>query len=223
MLSNLLLVVCQYQQNCTGPNENGLSYVPSERDCDNVITTGTLGDFLYIFLIPNLDADCSGQVTAIEYCYRYSRFAESGEASFNWTVLILEDGLGNNFVINSTYAIFSRPSEGSANCTTGGDLQTVCCDVTVIEGFELPMDFVFGVTESPQGNTHSAVLLGFSDMVPQYGVDSIVIDKDGLSLSVGSSIPSGPEFERGLRMLWFAVGKHSVINFISIIIVAMPV
>ena len=108
-------------------------------------------------------------------------------------------------MVNSTHIIQSRPSEGSANCT---NTETICCDVTSIESFEQPMSLIFGVTESSQGNTHSALLLGFSAM-PQYTVDTIIMSKDGLSLSVGSSISNNsPAFPRGLRMLWFVIGKH---------------
>ena len=82
-------------------------------------------------------------------------------------------------MINSTHIIQSRPSENSANCTSTEDLQTICsCDVTIIESFELPMNFIFGVTESSQGNTHSAALLGFSEALPQYyTVDTIIMSK----------------------------------------------
>ena len=113
-------------------------------------------------------------------------------------------------MINSTHVIQSCSSRGSTNCTSSGDLFTVCCDVTNIESFELPMNFIFGVTESAQENTHiNAALLGFSGALPQYRVDTIIMSKDGLSLSVGSSIPNDSlAFPRGLRMLWFVIGKH---------------
>ena len=39
-------------------------------------------------------------MTAIEYCYGYNPTAGSGQPTFNWTVLILED-TGSNFVIDS--------------------------------------------------------------------------------------------------------------------------
>ena len=92
--------------------------------------------------------------------------------------------------------------------TSSGELRTVCCDVTNIDTFDLPMNFVFEVTESAQGNTNGATLLGFSTS-PQYRVDTITVSKDGLTLSVGSSIPNNvPAFPRGLHMLWFITGKH---------------
>ena len=68
------LVICQYQWNCTAPNENGQQYLPSVRERD-ATSTSTFSDILYIYCIPNLDGDCYGPVTAIEYCYWYSSFA----------------------------------------------------------------------------------------------------------------------------------------------------
>ena len=185
---------------------NGQRYIPSERN-QNVLTAETIGGALYVFRVPNLDTNCYGSVTAIEYCYRYTQDDGSGPVTFNWTVLILEEA-GSNFVINSRYAIQSRGSQGSASCTNSGQGQVTCCDVTDIKRFNLPMNFIFGVTESAQGNTAGATLLGYHDALPQYRVNTVLLTKAGLSLSVGSTIPSIPPAQRGLRMLWFVIGKH---------------
>ena len=176
---------------------------------DRDVTTSTpFGEILYIYHFPTLDPNCYGPVTAIEYCYSYISFAGSGQVTFNWTVLILQD-VGSNFVINNIYAIQSHPSMGSANCTSSGDFQDICCDVTNIEGLDLPMNFIFEVTESAQGNTHNAALLGFSHAMPQYQVNATTMSKDGLTLFVGFPIPNdSPAFPRGLHMLWFVIGKH---------------
>ena len=110
-------------------------------------------------------------------------------------------------MINSTYVIESRRSAGSESCTSSGG-QNTCCDVTDIENFDLPMNFIFGVTESAQGNTHRATLLGFFDTLSPYMVDTVLLTKAGLTLSVGSTVPSSSPVQRGLRMLWFVIGKH---------------
>ena len=111
-------------------------------------------------------------------------------------------------MINNTYAIQSRGSAGSANCTSSGG-QVTCCDVTNIESFDVPMNLIFGVTESAQGNTPGATLLGYADALPQYRVNTVLLDKAVVTnLSVGSTVPSSPVVQRGLRMLWFVIGKH---------------
>ena len=147
-------------------------------------------------------------MSAIEFCYQYTISGE-GVAIFNWIVLILENTQGGSFKITDLYAIVSRPdsldSESCMNINNG--LMRRCCDVEQISSFNLSVDFVFGVTGASQGNTHSATLLGYHESLSQYLVDTHQRISTGLSLSVGSTIPSVPIIQRGLRMLWFVVGK----------------
>ena len=67
------------------------------------------------------------------------------------------------------------------------------------------------MTESAQGNTHGAALLGSHDTVSQFRVDTIQQNKAGLNLSVDSTImstvPVNPLL--GLPYLWFVVGNYS--------------
>ena len=202
-LFSIAAAFCQYQWACTEPDGNGEWYIPSERDCNAPsVTTGD--NLLHIYCVSNLDASCYSPVTAIEYCYRYSNNAGSGHPLFNWTALILED-TGSNLRISSIYVLHSLGSRGSASCTNSGN-QVTCCDVTNIDRFDLPMpNFIFGVTESAQGNSHNAALLGFADALPQYQVDTILLNKAGLTLSVGSTLSSASTLKRGLRMLWFVI------------------
>ncbi len=177
-----------------------------------VTTTTTDGNMLHIYRVQNLNANCYGPVTAIEYCYRYNRNTDSGQATFNWTVLILQDAPGNNFTISSTYNIQSHGSMDNVNCTSSGD-QVSCCDVTNIESFDLPVNFIFGVTESAQGNTHGATLLGYQESAHLHlRVSTIQVSKDSLSVSVGSTYTrpstSGAMTLRGLRTIWFVIGEQ---------------
>ena len=200
-----------YQWNCTAPNENGQRYIPSDRDRD-AFTSRTYGNQLYVYSFSNLDTSCYGPVTAIEYCYRYNVSTESGTFAFNWTVLVLEDA-GSNFVINRTYFIESHGSVGSADCILSNTDQMTCCDVINIESFDLPMVFIFGVTESAQGNTNNAELLGFADPLPQFQVGTLILSKAALNLSVGSSVPRSILVTRGVRMLWFVIGNEVMQQF----------
>ena len=129
-----------------------------------------------------------------------------GQVNFSYTVLILED-TGNNFLINRTYTIQSRGSVGSPHCDRSGD-QVTCCDVRNIENFILPSNFIFGVIQSAQGNTNGVTLLGFHHT--EYGLDVELLNRAGLNLSVGSTIRNGLTHLRGIRMLWFVVGKHKI-------------
>ena len=169
---------------------------------DPSLTSITLNHVLYIYHVPTLDTSCYGTVTAIEYCYRYTQaVAVSGQVTFSYTVLILEDVPGNNFLINRTYNIQSHGSVGSPHCNRSGN-EVTCCDMTNIENFILPSNFIFGVIT----NTNGVMLLEFQDT--EYGVDVVVISGAGMNLSVGSTVPSGQTEQRGIRMLWFVIGKH---------------
>ena len=174
------------------------------------MTTTTSADAVNIYSVENLNQNCVGEVSAIEYCYHYS--VGQGQAVFNWTVLILENLPGNRFMITNLYVIDSCPdSLDSGSCSNNINSGTRrCCDVEQISGFNLSENFVFGVTGPSQGNTHSASLLGFSDALPQYRVDTTLLSSADLSLSIGSNVSSVPVVQRGLRMLWFVVGKLSM-------------
>ena len=175
---------------------------------DTRLTTTTPDNELYIYRVPILDASCYGTVTTIEYCYRYSQaVAMGGQVNFSYTVLILED-TGSNFLINRTYTIQSRGSVGSPHCNKSAS-EVTCCDVTNITNFILPSNFVFGVIKSAQGNTNGVTLLGFHDT--EYGVNVVLLNRAGLTLSVGSTIRNAETVQRGIRMLWFVIGKYSVI------------
>ena len=168
------------------------------------MTATTIANTVNIYRVGSLNQNCVGEVSAIEYCYQYS--VTPGQAVFNWTVLILENSPGNNFRITNLYVIDSRPdSLDSGSCSN-----EKCCDVEQISGFNLSVDFVFGVTGPSQGNTHSASLLGFSDSLLRYRVDTTLLNSAGQSLSIGSTVSGVPVVGRGLRMLWFVIGKLSM-------------
>ena len=192
--------------------------MPSVRD-RGVDTGSTTTNVIHFYRVGYLNQDCSGEVTAIEYCYEYD-VSGAGEAVFNWTVLILEYIGTSSYSISNTYTIESRPdSSSSVNCSAASNGRKECCDVDQINGFNLPDTFVFGVFGPSQGNTHNATLLGFHDILQQYQVTTMLLSSAGLSLSVGSSIslsyistlrPSDQVDQRGLRMLWFVIGKNPI-------------
>ena len=178
--------------------------MPSARD-RGAVTTGTLTEHLNIYLLPqNLSEACYGRIVKLEYCYQYDT-SVSGPAVFNWTVLILEQQTLSQSGFTIIDRIVIESHSNIANCIEVG----MCCDVTrVNRNLNLSRNFIFGVTGPSQGNTHSALLLGFHEHTsPQYVVNTVLLSSDGLSLSVGSTLPSAQVDQRGLRMLWFVIGK----------------
>jgi hypothetical protein len=151
-------------------------------------------------------------VTAIEFCYRYDTEGP-GEPVFNWTVLILREET-NVFTITRIIAIESHPglleSDGNS-CMDAGGGRVDCCDREDINSFIFQRHninmYTFGVTESSQGNTHGATLLGFHDSQNEYIVDTLTISVSGLNISVGSTVSRPGGAQRGLRQIWFVIGE----------------
>ena len=211
--------VAQYHWNCSVPDGRGERYIPGiQRGFDsNNIVTATPGDSLMMYRVQNLNADCTREaVTAIEFCYQYTDTVGPGEPVFNWTVVILEET--NVFTITRIIAIESHPNELDDNdCTDGEEgKQVACCDREDISSFNFQRSdmFVFGVTESAQGNTYGATLLGIHESQAEYIVDTSTISATGQNISVGSTLPRPGLTVRGLRLLWFVIGKlHIVLKY----------
>jgi hypothetical protein len=82
--------------------------------------------------------------------------------------------------------------------------------MTNIETFMLPSNFIFGVINSAQGNTPGVTLLGFHES--EYAVDVVLRNRAEVTLTVGSTILNNRQTVlRGIRMLWFVVGKYLII------------
>ena len=158
---------------------------------------------MYIFHTKDIDEDCHGIVTAIEYCYQYT--CSMAGAVFNWTVLILDD-------VESTFNITKIYNIESVNRINGDSRHEQCtqCDRKEINDLEFPRGgFTFGVAEAPHQNNSNTTLLGFPDSLSQYTVKTILLNRDRVTFTIGSSVPKDidGEVQRGLRMLWFVVGK----------------
>ena len=207
-----MLGVARYQWTCTqaDDNEYGEIYIPSVREygeSNSVLTGSTNGHIIRIYRVQSLSAECYGEVTAIEFCYEYYPVG-SGEPVFNWTVLILEET--NVFTITGIISIESHPNaDNGAICMSTGVGLTECCDREYVSSFNIQTNnFVFGLTQSAQGNTHRATLLRFFESQLDYTVDTLLIAAVGQTISVGSTLlrPNNG-VQRGLHLLWFVIGK----------------
>ena len=90
-----------YEWNCTDriQKDGGQEwFVPGMRNTTTPYVVGTAGNQLNIYHIDSLNEGCYGEVTAIEFCYRYNT-TEDGEAIFNWTVLIMENDGSRSFTV----------------------------------------------------------------------------------------------------------------------------
>ena len=195
------------------PDDGGERHIPGiEIDFErNILIAPTAGDAVYVYRVQNLNAECYGEVTAIEFCYRYSATGPE-EPVFNWTVLILEENR-NGFTISRIITIESHPNLlNEGHCTSVGEGQVECCDREDFNSFSVVTNnnnimFVFGVTESAQGNTHDATLLGAHESQPEYRVYTQIISVSGQTIAVGSTLSKPTGQQRGLRLLQFVIGK----------------
>ena len=212
--------VAQYSWNCSVPDDDdGERYIPGIEINYSILARSsvpivpTAGDIINLYRVQSLNADCTREaVTAIEFCYRYNNTDGPGEAVFNWTVLILEEG--NEFTITRMIAIVSHPNELEEDyCmdNEGGRQQVECCDREDISMLNIQKNFILGVTESAQGNTHEATLLGVHESLAEYTVHTLQLSATGKNISVGSTLIR-PETGQtlGLRLLRFVIGKHKI-------------
>ena len=189
-----------YNWMCTEVNGMGVRYIPSERSCDHCdVDSGR--NLLYIYPLPS-NLDCYGDIVAIEYCYRYIQ-----QRVFNWTLLILQyqDSEPRMFRIVDSILLVSHP-ENATKCSQSDTYP--CCDKMNTTRLKLSKGFAYGVTESDSISPPSAPLLGFSDPLGQYQVDTLQMNKASLDLSVNATHNIRRMYSTtGLRMLWFAVCK----------------
>lgn len=160
------------------------------------------GDFVSVFRVQNLNyTECFGEVVAIDFCY-----LSPTEGILSWTVLILDEET-SVFTITRIIAIESGPNSLAIDrCTNFDGGRFVCCDREYINSFNFQTsNFIFGVTESAQGNLHGASLLGFSE--PEFRVDTVESSREGRSIAVGSTLPNSGTVARELPMLAFVIGE----------------
>ena len=162
----------------------------------------------YIFPIPST-LNCSGTVTAVEYCYRTGNNL-LGTQQLVFTLLTLQQS-GFDFTITDVIPISSTPT--SDICTRPFlSLSQYCCDILsldMLDSFLLPAEnFAFGVVTT----SSSVDLLTYNgDNYPQFLVDHFRYTQADFSAPViGDSITlteSNRESDRALRVLQFFISK----------------
>lgn len=196
------IVKANYEWKCTEP-VNGQRYIPSVRNTA-MDAAESVGDNLYVIPVEGSELEsgaCYGAVFTVEYCY----FCPSTAATFKWALYLLEEVQGG--VIPEYLIKDSIPLESHFTGDTSACNNNLYCDKTEVR-FQLRKGFVYGIT-ADEGNTPGVNLAAYHDALQQYWVDSFRIPKDeDLNLEVGSTFSTrNPSIKRGLRMLWFAIGK----------------
>ena len=153
----------------------------------------------YIYSAPSTQVNCSGTVSAVEYCYRGSD-RQLGNEQLAFTLLTLEQN-DRNFRITDRIEVRTTPH--SQICTGSIFSIQYCCDATSLnmaDHFPLPApNFAFGIAIP----TLSVSLLGYQSLfqVAHYQVSQAIIP------SVGSTFSVGNQVTQGLRLLRFQLSE----------------
>ena len=196
-----------YQLQCSALDAaNNLYYLPNlPEGNDGVVALSALlyipssAGVTYIYPVPSTQVNCSGTVSAVEYCYG-GNSGQLGTELLAFTLLTLEQN-GLNFRITDRIEVRTTPR--SQICT--GIITQYCCDTTSLnmaDHFPLPApNFAFGIAIPPS----SVSLLGFrsSLQVAHYQVSQTVIPNVGSTFSVSNQ----DQVTQGLRLLRLHMSK----------------
>ena len=159
----------------------------------------SVGGATYIYSVPLTQVNCSGTVSAVEYCYRGSD-GQLGTELLAFTLLTLEQN-GLNFRVTDRIEIRTTPH--SQICTGSISNIQYCCDITSLnmaDHFILPVsNFSFGIITPPS----SVSLLGYRRLfqVAHYQESQAIIPSVGSTFSVGSQVT------QGIRLLRFQLSE----------------
>ena len=164
----------------------------------------------HIYPVPST-LNCSGTVTAVEYCYRI-RDSQLGTEQLVFTLLTLQQS-GLEFTITDVIPISSTPM--SDICTESIFSIQYCCDILslgMMDSFLLPAEnFAFGVQISSSVN-----LLGYrGNVFPQFVVEQFRYSQANFGAPViGGRITltdNDRESDRTLRLLQFFISKSIIL------------
>ena len=162
----------------------------------------------HIYPIPST-LNCSGTVTAVEYCYRAVN-SQLGTEQLVFTLLTLQQS-GLDFNITDVIPISSTPT--SDTCTQSLFSVQYCCDILsldMLDSFLLPAEnFAFGVQISSSVN-----LLGYNGgSFPQFIVEQFRYSQANFGApAMGGRITlseSNRVSDRTLRLLQFLISKYT--------------
>ena len=153
----------------------------------------------FIYSVPSTQVNCSGTVSAVEYCYRGST-GQLGTELLAFTLLTLEQN-GLDFTITDRIEVRTTPR--SQICTGDRLLfpsNQYCCDTTSLnmaDHFILSAsNFAFGITIP----TSSVSLLGYQSLFQVAHYQAVIP-------SVGSTFSVSNQVTQGLRLLRFQLSE----------------
>ena len=160
----------------------------------------SLSNVVYIYPVPST-LNCSGTVSAVQYCYSVSSGALGTEREV-FTLLTLQQN-GLNFVVSSVITVRSTPT--GQICTRGFLGIQYCCDIMALnpmDQFDLPaVNFAFGII--PEDSLLTFNTASFPQFVAEH------YRQQETTVAVGDTITfSGNTLtDRAFRLVQFFISK----------------
>ena len=175
--------------------------------------TALVFSIVYVFVVPQVgpNRDCSGNVMAIEYCYRTSRTIGNGQKTvFEFLLLTRNTPIsvihGQSFTVDSRFPVRDNPA--TATCTNiAGTIEKVCCsttDLSEANQHEAPTTaYTIGIAV-----TNANILpLAFSFSSTAFNFNQYQIPLSNVHL--GGSITVNQLTGRSLALLRFNLGENT--------------
>ena len=152
----------QYQWKCSPLDENNLYTLPDlgESDSDLIVMVShglrirlSSPGITYIYPVNSAEINCSGTVTALDFCYR-AFASDLGSNSLVFTLSLLQGNGGIDYTVTNTVEV--RGTSSSSDCSRDIIGSRFCCEIFTLspqDQFNLPSpNFAFGITIPSSGN-----------------------------------------------------------------------
>ena len=156
----------------------------------------------YIYPINSIDLNCTGLVTALEFCYTTTASIDDTSSRNAFNFILLNGPIRNRFEVTKTIQILATSFE--ATCRIANPLR--CCEImefNLQDQFNITSpDLAIGFDTRQDSNINHQGL--HTSSYPMYSGLSYAASS---SLSLGSTVSSRHPIEQSLRLAWLHIGE----------------
>ena len=185
-------------------NRYYLPYFGETSDIFQLTWQSSAAGVTYVYPINSSELNCTGLVTALEFCYTTTIPPTNPQNPNTFRFLILTRTHGNTFEVTKSVLLTTNPARST--CINMDMSTNKCCQVHAFsqeEDFHLPSPnsaFGFGPESSD-----TAIIQGlFADVYPAYTTNA---HTSSLNLSPGVSYNLRTSSDQTLRLAWLHLGK----------------
>jgi len=203
-----------YEWTCSPyDSDNNKYYLPYFGESSNIFQftwQDSTDGVSYIYPINENELNCTGLVTALEFCYTTTAPSKSQSSRSVFNFLTLTRTSDNVFEVVRSTQLSSNPNNG-ANCMPTDPRR--CCDVHEFsqeDQFNLSSpNFAFGF--GPQEGNKISYQGLYADLYPMFTANS---HTSSSSLSPGNSFDLRSSEQQTLRLAWLHIGKQCSLEII---------